>query len=111
VLVDINIGSDIPRTEQEAMSVALRTGAKELNYGGKVTSLDGRHRQTLAGELEVRLSPLVQRVVADGDKRIVRFRRHLAERVLVGDRARLVDEFAGGKSLTLAAVAVLRGET
>jgi hypothetical protein len=111
ILIDANLGVDVPRSRDEALTVALRYGAGELVFGTETLFLDEGLRPRLAADLRVALSPLVQRVVEDGNRRVIRFRRHLPDRTLSPEEARIVSEFKEGASLTLAAMAVVRGES
>ncbi len=111
LLIDSNLGTDIPRTREEALSVALRNRAAEFTFGMETVVLDDTLRPRTAGDLRLALAPLVQRIVAEGDRRVVRFRRHLGERTLTPDEAKIVDDIAGNAAMTLTAFAGSRGES
>jgi len=111
LLIDGNLGTDIPRTREEALSVALRNRAAEFTFGMETVVLDDTLRPRIAGDLRLALAPLVQRIVAEGDRRVVRFRRHLGERALTPGEAKIVADIEGNAAMTLATFAGSRGES
>ena len=107
--VDTNLGIDIPRSRNEAMSVALRLAAEEFTYGEETTKLDTLERGRLVGDLEVSLSPFVGGV-ADVDGGIaVSFKRYLPGVRLAGSEARLVTHLRNGARCSLRAFPMVAG--
>ena len=95
--IDINAGVDIPASRTEALSAALRLPVDEFHYGDERIWLKADERSRLAGDLEVRLSPIVA-AVTDGDDGVtVSFKRYLPQLGLAGSEAQLVAALRGGK--------------
>lgn len=109
VLVDTNLGFDIPRTREAALSAALRSGADEFAYGIDTIRLDEAIRPRLAADLRTGLSPIVHTITGDNARTTVTFRRHLAPLSLTGADARLLVPFRDHSRLTLSSVAELLG--
>jgi hypothetical protein len=101
IAADANIGIDIPATRAEALSVALRLGVEDFCYGDERLRLDGAMRESLAGDLEVALSPAVRAVTESGDGLFVAFRRYRPGIVLFDEDARLVVPLRNGDRFRL----------
>ena len=95
ILVDTNLGVDVPATRPEALSVALRARAKEFVFDNETIFLDEGMRPRFAADLRVSLSPTVARLDSGNDGVTVNFRRRSPPTVLVGEDARLVQRIAG----------------
>jgi hypothetical protein len=95
IVVDTNLGIDVPRTRAEALSVALRARATEFVFDNETIFLDEGMRPRFAADLRVSLSPMVARFDS-GDERVgIDFRRRLPSTELLGDDAKLVQRIAG----------------
>ena len=111
VLVDANLGLDVPATRAEALALALRTGISEFAFEAEKLELDETMRARLAGQLRASLSPIVAGVDSLDGARIVRFGRHLPDRRLTAEEAADLADLLDGATLTVSALAVLRGRT
>jgi hypothetical protein len=105
VLVDTNLGLDIPATRAEALSVALRNGVSEFVFGRETVVLDTPTLRQLLSDLKVGLSPLVHRIDEDGSEAIVTFRRNLQPLRLDAVDWSLVSPLSGGAHIPLDALA------
>ena len=61
IVIDTNLGVDLPRTREEALSVALRSGAAQFAYGLDDILLDENLRPRFAESLRAGISPIVHR--------------------------------------------------
>lgn len=107
IAADVNLGTDIPATRDEALSVALRRGVEDFCYGDERLRLDAAARERLAGDLEIRLSPAVNAVTESGDGVIVTFKRYLPRAVLFDQDARLVAPLREGDRLRLKTLPII----
>ncbi len=111
IVVDDNLGFDLPRTREEALSVALRAGVAEVRFGEEKIVLDGATRPRIAADLRVGLSPIVADLSGSDHEMTVRFRRHLAETTVTGRDADLVAPLKSRGRMPLGSLAVLFGTT
>jgi hypothetical protein len=109
VTVDTNLGIDVPATRSEALSVALRRDVEEVVLGEETLRLTSSERTLLAGDLEVRLSPIVQDVAEANDGVVVTFKRYLDKIRLSGAEARAAQHLKHGARSTLTAFPMVVG--
>ncbi len=107
VLVDTNLGKDIPATRGEALSVALRGGAGEFAFLDETVMLDEQLRPALAADLHLSLSPAVAKIESEDGRQVATFRRPAVKRTLSDAEATAVGAVRGGTGLPLSAVAEL----
>jgi hypothetical protein len=110
ILVDANLGIDLPRSRPDVNAVALRTGVKEIVYGTDARVLTDGERRRLAADLHVGLSPVVAKIETVEGRTIVGFRRRLPDKVLSADEAAIVEPFRDGSRLSLAALVMTLGK-
>ncbi len=111
ILVDHNLGLDIPATREQALTVALRTRVETAVYGEETVALDPASRIRLTGGLIVGLSPAVLAVEGGDDRLTLRFRRRLAPATLTGREAEAVAPLRDGAYMPLGSLAVILGKT
>jgi hypothetical protein len=109
ILIDDNIGFDLPTTRDTAMSVALRAGAAEVLFGAERIAIDVATRPRMVTELRVGLSPAVAGVGGPADAPLIRFRRHLDETTLSGREAEILALIRDRGRMALGSLAVLIG--
>jgi hypothetical protein len=109
VTVDTNLGVDVPPSREEALSVALRTGIEEFTFAEDVKRLDSAERARLSGDLEVRLSPIVEDISDTAGTVTVTFKRYLPELRLSGAEARVVAHLRNGGRNSLAGLPMVAG--
>ncbi|HET7716286.1 MAG TPA: hypothetical protein VFK86_11725, partial [Bauldia sp.] len=127
ILVDGNLGLDLPATRDQAVGLALRAGVTEVLYGDERLAIDAATRPRLAADLRVGLSPTVAAIVAaaadpgsaasgesgligaPGGALLVRFRRHLAATTVSGSDADLLAHIRDRGRMPLGSLAVLQG--
>jgi hypothetical protein len=111
VIVDTNEGIDLPRTREEALTIALRRGAAELVFGHDDLTFDDTIRARFAADLRVALSPIVAKVEEAGGVLTAKFRRHLFDRPFTDSEARIIAPLRDGVHFPLSAMAELLGQT
>jgi hypothetical protein len=112
VLVDTNLGIDIPRTRAEALGAALRARARDFRFAADAITLDDELRPRFAADLQVRLAPIVAAIEEGPDGAVAVFHRHLRPRKLLPAELSLVApcrEATAG--VTLAALATRLGKS
>lgn len=109
---DANLGMNIPGTRDEALSVALRLGVEDFCFGEERLRLGAEERRRLAGQCEVRLSPIVSGIAETADGLIIGFRRYLPKLVLSEADARLIEPLRNGARIRLMTLPIVAdGET
>jgi len=105
VLIDTNLGIDIPRSRAEALSVALRSGARELVFAADTITLDEDLRPRFAADLTAAIAPIVAAIEDREDDPCVIFHRHLPPRILSPAEVRAIAPLRDRKGFALAALA------
>lgn len=95
LVVDDQLGRDLPETEAELISVCLRLGLPAVELDGRVIELDGGLRERLEERLRVRLGDAVERLDLDPAGAVVSFRRYRDPQRLTGLAASILGLLAG----------------
>ena len=93
IVIDDQLGRDLPRTPFELISVCLRIGVRELRFGDERLRMEGSVRETLENRLLVRRASAVDHVMRTPEEVTVTFRRYRAPCRLRGLAAALVETF------------------
>jgi hypothetical protein len=109
VLVDDDVGTDLPATREASLAVALRAGVGEFLYGHERLTIDAASRPRLVSDLRVVLGPAVAAVSGPADRAHVRFRRHLDETTASAREAEVITAIRGGSRVTVGSLSVLLG--
>lgn len=109
ILIDDNVGSDLPASRDAALTVALRAGAAEVTFGNETIAIDASARPRMVTELRVGLSPAVTSIGGSADAPLVRFRRHLRETTLSAREAEILAPVRERGRMPLGSLAVLIG--
>ena len=131
ILVDDNVGLDLPSTRNAALSMALRAGVAEVCFGEERIALDAAARSRLAADLRVGLSPAIatidgppavggsagasgdaagsSAVTAPAGALRARFRRHLDDTTLNGREAEILAPIRDRGRMPLGSLSVLLG--
>ena len=111
VLIDTNLGIDIPRSRAEALTIALRSGAREFVFAADTITLDEDLRPRFAGDLTAAIAPIVTAIEdREEDSRVI-FHRHLPPRILSPAEARAIAPLRERKGFALAALAEHLGKS
>jgi hypothetical protein len=111
LLVDINLGIDIPRSRAEALSVALRNRARSFVFAADTITLDDDLRPRFAGDLTASIAPLVAGIDDHEDGSEVTFHRQLPLRFLSPAEVRVIEPLRDRKGFALAALAEHLGKS
>ena len=109
IVVDDNLGDDLPATREAALGAALRLGVPEVRFGTERIVLDATNRPRLATDLRIGLSPAVSGLSGPGEAPVVRFRRHFADLTVTGEEAVAVGALGEGGRMPLGTLSVLMG--
>src|SRR5207302_11431793 len=105
VLIDTNLGLDLPRSRAEALSVALRSRAHEFAFAADTIILDEDLRPRFAGDLTATIAPIVAAIDDREDGSEVTFHRHLPPRFLSPADVRMIEPLRDRKGFALSALA------
>jgi hypothetical protein len=111
VLVDANLGIDIPRNRAEALSVALRSRAREFVFGADTITLDEDLRPRFAGDLTATIAPIVAALDEREDAAQAFFHRHLPPRPLSETDLKILAPLRDRKGFALSALAEHLGKS
>ena len=109
VVVDDNLGDDLPATREAALAAALRLNVPEVRFGGERIVLDATNRPRLATDLRIGLSPAVSGLSGPNDAPVVRFRRRFPEITVTGEEAAAIGPLRDGGRMPLGTLSVLMG--
>jgi tetratricopeptide (TPR) repeat protein len=90
IVVDDQLGHDMPRTESELLALCLRLGVRELVMDGEPLDLDDVARRRLEGMLRLRLGSAVHHVRFEPQGVLVAFKRYNEPQRLTGVAADVV---------------------
>jgi hypothetical protein len=105
LLVDTNLGIDIPRSRAEALSVALRSRARNFVFAADTITLDDDLRPRFAGDLTATIGPLVAGIADHEDGSEVMFHRQLPPRFLSPAEVRVIEPLRHRQGFALSALA------
>src|SRR5262249_6617122 len=111
LLIDTNLGIDIPRTRAEALGVALRSGARDFVFGADTITLDDDLPPRFAADPTATIAPLPSAIHRRDDGTRVPFHRHLPPRYLSEAERRIIEPLRERNGFALSALAEHLGKT